>query len=142
MEKTVENIFVLREQGLTYDEIHDVLGYSKGTISHHLGKGVKEKAAKRMKLNRNSIEAFIQNHKETHPCHDCNRFYPYYVMQFDHLPQYEKKFTIAQWHNHTQDVKVVVEEMQKCDLVCGNCHTIRGHLRRLDEKGMLMDEEY
>jgi DNA-binding CsgD family transcriptional regulator len=142
MEKSIENIHVLYAQGYSYNQIRDALGYSKGTISYHLGAGVKEKTTTRMAMNRKSVEEFIQNFKESHPCHDCGNFYPYYVMQFDHLPQYEKLFTIAQWHNYTQDVKVVIAEMQKCDLVCGNCHTVRSHLRRLEEKGMLLDEEY
>jgi hypothetical protein len=142
MEKSIENMHLLHEQGYSYKRIREILGYSKGTISYHLGDGVKEKSQLRMASNRQRIESFIQNYKETNPCHDCNTFYPFYVMQFDHLPQYEKLFTIAQWHNYTQDIKVVMAEMQKCDLVCGNCHTIRGHLRRLESKGMLLDEEY
>jgi hypothetical protein len=53
-------------------------------------------------------------------------------MQFDHLPQYTKKFTIAKWYDYTFDIKEVMAEMKKCDLVCGNCHTERSHKRRLE----------
>ena len=47
-------ILELREQGFTYDEIVEKLQCSKGTISYHLGEGVKEKTRQRTNKNRNS----------------------------------------------------------------------------------------
>lgn len=40
-------ILELREQGLSYNQIVDKLGCSKGTVSFHLGEGQKEKTRKR-----------------------------------------------------------------------------------------------
>lgn len=134
-------IFELRAKGYSYSQIQAATGASKGTIAYHLGAGVKEKTQKRRVMTRGTIDGFIQHFKETNPCHDCDRFYPYYILQFDHLPQFEKLFAISKYHNFTNDLKVVIAEMQKCELVCGNCHAARGHYRRLDSKGMLMDEE-
>lgn len=42
-----EQILKLRAQGKTYDEIKDILGCSKGTISYHCGAGQKEKTNER-----------------------------------------------------------------------------------------------
>lgn len=142
MEKTIENIFVLHEQGLTYRQIRAELGYSISTISHHLGEGQKEKTKARRVTSRAKIDEFIQHTKTVNPCHDCNQFFHYCVMQYDHLPQFEKSFNLARYHNYTNDILVVIEEMNKCELVCANCHAMRGWLRRQDEKGMLLDEEY
>ena len=45
-------ILELREQGLSYNQIVDKLGCSKGTVSFHLGKGQKEKTRKRLTKSR------------------------------------------------------------------------------------------
>ena len=39
-----ERILALRNEGLTYNEIKDLLGCSKSTISYHCGEGQKEKS--------------------------------------------------------------------------------------------------
>jgi len=142
MEKTVENMILLHEQGYSYSKIQETLGYSKGTISHHLGEGQKAKTKARQDESRAKIEEFIQHTKTVNPCHDCNQFFHYCAMQYDHLPQYEKLFAVSKFHEYTKDIYLVIEEMNKCELVCANCHALRGFLRRQDEKGMLLDEEY
>ena len=135
-------ILALRAKGYTYNQIKAELNCSKGTISYHLGPGQKQKSLGRTMLNRATINSFIKNFKETNACADCGNFFAYYVMQFDHRPEYTKSFGISRWYNHTQDFKVVKAEMEKCDLVCGNCHTTRGHYRRLEASGLLLDEEF
>jgi hypothetical protein len=122
----------LREQGKTYDEISSLLGVAKSTISYHVGNGNENTRAK-ANVSRNVIKRFIRSYKETNYCVDCKQYWPYVVMQFDHLPQFVKLFTIASWYEFTNDIKVVIAEMKKCDLVCGNCHSIRGHQRRLEK---------
>lgn len=47
-----EQILELRAQGKTYDEIKEILGCSKGTISYHCGEGQKEKTNNRTKEKR------------------------------------------------------------------------------------------
>lgn len=57
------------------------------------------------------------------PCTDCKNTYPYYVMEFDHVPERgPKKFTISYGANLKKSFQ---EELAKCDLVCANCHAIR-----------------
>ena len=58
------------------------------------------------------------------PCTDCGRVNPYQVMQWDHLPGYEKLGDISQafWGRTREEV---LAEIAKCDLVCANCHAIR-----------------
>ena len=69
---------------------------------------------------------FIKSLKEATPCADCKKHYPYYVMQFDHL--LDKKFNIASSAGTDRDI--ILEEINKCDIVCANCHAERTHGRR------------
>ncbi len=61
--------------------------------------------------------------KEMTPCSDCGRHYAHYVMDFDHRPETEKKFLVSQFRAH--NLAALIEEVDKCDIVCANCHRIR-----------------
>lgn len=50
-----EQILKLRAEGKSYNEIKEILGCSKGTISYHCGKGQKEKTTKRRQKRRENI---------------------------------------------------------------------------------------
>lgn len=54
---------------------------------------------------------------------DCGKSYPSYVMDFDHREQDKKKFEISTFG--TKCAERVLSEIQKCDLVCANCHRVR-----------------
>jgi hypothetical protein len=73
------------------------------------------------------IYAYIAEVKDI-PCADCGNGYPPYVMQFDHV-RGTKKFNIS--HNaFWTSLRVVQEEIAKCDIVCANCHAERTHQRK------------
>lgn len=65
---------------------------------------------------------------KSEPCTDCGLAWPPYVMQFDHLPGFQKEFgvTVRAWGKGRAKV---LEEIAKCELVCANCHFIRTHQR-------------
>ena len=69
-----------------------------------------------------SVRAFITELKQSKPCQDCGKIYPYYVMDFDH--KHNKKFTISSAPNN-RGMNGLIEEINKCDLVCSNCHRER-----------------
>lgn len=71
--------------------------------------------------------AFTNSLKEGKPCADCGEVYPPYVMDFDHV-RGKKRFTIGRMTNHRHER--VLEEIEKCDVVCCICHRLRTHLRR------------
>ena len=50
-----EQILKLRNEGKSYNEIKNILGCSKGTISYHCGEGQKEKTALRQKSLKKNI---------------------------------------------------------------------------------------
>jgi hypothetical protein len=55
--------------------------------------------------------------------------YPWYVMQFDHV-RGKKVDSVSQMRWGRPSMRLVKEEIAKCELVCGNCHAIRTHKRR------------
>lgn len=62
------------------------------------------------------------NAAKAKPCADCGVEYPSYVMDFDHLG--EKEFNVARGRTSRSFV-AVQSEIEKCDVVCANCHRIR-----------------
>lgn len=69
----------------------------------------------------------IRSKKEV-PCADCKNQYPYYVMQFDHV----RGIKIANVSRLVTDrrYKMAIEEIEKCDIVCANCHAERTFQRQ------------
>ena len=48
------------------------------------------------------------------------------VLEFDHLPEYEKSFDIAKAiSGSTRSWSLIMTEINKCEIVCANCHKIR-----------------
>lgn len=70
---------------------------------------------------------FIRTLKESVPCMDCNKKFPYYVMDFDHVTN-DKSFEIST--NSGKSLENIKKEIEKCEIVCSNCHRIRTHKRR------------
>ncbi len=74
------------------------------------------------------VIAFIEEHKKKGFCVDCGfrgNKYPQ-VLDFDHIEgKSTKKFEIASWRKSVLSISAVKTEMQKCELVCANCHRIR-----------------
>ena len=76
-----------------------------------------EKATKRRAHLRQLI-----NEMKARPCADCGVTYPPYVMDFDHRE--DKRFSISQaWR--ARSWRQVLAEIEKCDVVCANCHRER-----------------
>ena len=88
--------------------------------------------AKRQRL-REKHRHEIQRLKDK-PCADCGGRFPYYVMDFDHLPGFEKKEGVANMRHRTASWKAVLEEIAKCELVCSNCHRARTWQRKYGNK--------
>lgn len=76
---------------------------------------------KNIKRRQKEIKNYIHEKKSV-PCSDCEIKYPSYVMEFDHLKN--KKFNISGSHL-SQGFFKIKEEIEKCDVVCANCHRER-----------------
>ena len=127
--KHKDEILRLRSEGRSYNEIQKELGCSKGTISYHLGVGQKDKTLNRQKDNRNNIRKYIQEYKQLKGCKDCKENYPYWILEFDHLG--DKKFNISSARTSVTSIEEVIKEIEKCEVVCANCHKNRTYSRLL-----------
>lgn len=81
----------------------------------------REKYLESFKELRAKRKATIRSLKER-PCADCNEEYPYYVMQFDHIS--DKSFGISAAMKN-KSLQRLLDEIEKCEVVCANCHAIR-----------------
>lgn len=81
----------------------------------------KQKYYEKNRQRRLSKEAAIRDLKAV-PCMDCGVQYPPYVMDFDHRPGEVKLFNVS---GARRCLRVMLEEIAKCDVVCSNCHRER-----------------
>jgi len=130
-------ILELSASGMNYTQIKEELGCSKGTISYYLGEGQKEKTLARQRDRRGIAVKYIQELKQNTPCADCKESYPYWIMEFDHLR--DKLFTIGTFKKTTCDLKKVIAEIEKCEVVCSNCHKNRTYNRSRGNGSNAMD---
>lgn len=65
------------------------------------------------------------NTYKNRPCMDCGIQYPPYVMDLDHRDPTQKVLKISTMRRKRMAFSVIVEEMEKCDVVCANCHRVR-----------------
>ncbi len=87
-----------------------------------------EKAKKSNKKIRDRNCKWVRKLKEETPCADCDKKYPYYVMDFDHLDPSTKYMCVGRLIR-TYSEKLLRTEIAKCELVCSNCHRERTHKR-------------
>jgi len=69
----------------------------------------------------------MQELKDNKPCADCGVVYRYYVLHYDHTED-NKVAGVSQLIKRVAWSKVL-EEIEKCDLVCANCHAERTQKR-------------
>lgn len=85
----------------------------------------------RKNYNKNLIKKkreLIRSLKHDKPCIDCNTSYPFWIMQFDHV-RGNKIAKISRIVNTAYSIRILKEEIKKCELVCANCHANRTYLR-------------
>jgi len=86
---------------------------------------IRDKALIRQRYQ-NKIE-LVRSMKDK-PCADCGNKFPYYIMDFDHV-RGNKKGNISEMIHHKRSI--ILDEIEKCDIVCANCHRIREYVRKL-----------
>lgn len=84
---------------------------------------VKERRVRRREQGQKSFAAWLSAQKVS-PCTDCGESHPSCVMDFHHRDPSAKLFGISSraWHKSEEKLQ---EEIDKCDLLCANCHRRR-----------------
>ena len=83
-----------------------------------------------LKVNRRRRELgkdYVDDLKRV-PCVDCGVEYPPYVMDFDHV-RGEKVVNLSRLRNSRLAWAKLMAEVEKCEVVCANCHRIRTQTR-------------
>lgn len=58
-------------------------------------------------------------------CADCGYNHNGVALQFDHMGEHDKKNTVSNLIRSDYSWKTIVIEINKCEVVCANCHAIR-----------------
>lgn len=72
---------------------------------------------------RESLKQLVSEFKNK-PCMDCKQKYPTWVMDLDHRDPSTKEFEIQKLVMNNNKPKLLIE-LEKCDVVCANCHRMR-----------------
>jgi len=70
----------------------------------------------------------IAQERKAQPCADCGGMFPYYVMDFDHREGEVKSAHVSRLVGQ-MNLQRLLDEIEKCDVVCANCHRIRTFVR-------------
>jgi len=73
---------------------------------------------------------FINELRSSTPCTDCGQKYHFSMMQFDHITPGTKRGTskyggVLWMGKQGYSIKNIQAEIDKCEVVCANCHQYR-----------------
>lgn len=108
--------------------------YHKVYSKNHYEANLEEYKAKAVESNRKIRKRnrdYIKEIKESSPCMDCGKKYPFYVMHFDHI--YDKNGSVSDLSRASASIERIQKEIDNCELVCANCHAERTYSRAYDE---------
>ena len=88
----------------------------------------KEKPEKRSAKRKKELQKIITGIKERHGCTDCGGRFPYYLLDFDHVHG-TKVANISSMLDY-YSVEDIFKEIDKCEVVCANCHRSRTFHRK------------
>ena len=82
----------------------------------------KKRVIERTKNQVKKKKAFVSALKNK-PCSDCGRMFPHWVMHFDHIR--DKVEGLSRMTSNNRTYGRILDEVEKCDLVCVLCHRDR-----------------
>jgi hypothetical protein len=89
----------------------------------------------RIKNRRSSKRQYIKSIKElNNTCPGCNVSYPWYILDFDHLPSHKKSFNLSSSGLRDKTIEEIMNEVLKCQIICSNCHRHVTEMRKVEGK--------
>jgi hypothetical protein len=116
------------------------LGVSQAKLAG--GKNTPESTARHRKMARRRNLEHVLDIKRRTPCADCGHNYPGWCMDFDHLPDHEKRYEITDLVLQCASLATIDAEIAKCELICANCHRSRTARRARWYSNLYDDDEY
>jgi len=101
--------------------------YYQRNKSRFIAKNRRNKNRQRKRLRNILLEV------KQRPCQDCGGIFHPWVMEFDHREGMKKEAAVANLVSKGCTDARLLEEIEKCDVVCANCHRMRTY-RRMFEK--------
>lgn len=96
--------------------------YESGKWKNSIERRFKKTETQKNRTLRN--EKFIWDILSSSKCMDCGNDNPV-VLEFDHLDPNVKFKNISDMKSQAYSIKTIQKEIDKCDVVCANCHRIR-----------------
>src|SRR5438270_9717957 len=84
----------------------------------------REEEIERVRVRQAATLEFLRDLRRR-PCQDCGGTFPPWVMDFDHREPSEKSFNVTSARAMLMSRPRLIAEIQKCDIVCANCHAVR-----------------
>lgn len=94
------------------------------THYHKYGSKYRERAIVRNRKIKNNLKKIMFDYLSDKSCLQCGVNDPR-VLEFDHIKPSTKSFSIAQAINNTQKWENILLEINKCQILCANCHKIK-----------------
>lgn len=76
---------------------------------------------------------FVMDHKKARGCVDCGEDDPV-ILEYHHRVPAKKKKDINRMSSQHYSREELLEEMDKCDVICANCHRRRHYAERYSHK--------
>lgn len=80
--------------------------------------------------------SLVQSIKTQRGCADCGYNSHGVALQFDHMDGFEKKNTVSNLIRSDYGWDAIMAEIDKCEVVCANCHAIRTKERGQHHSGL------
>lgn len=103
----------------------DQAAYGRQHYIDHKDEYKRRGRASREKFKREA-KAYVEAEKSK-PCTDCSQTFHYACMDFDHV--YGNKVRNVSRIQNFGSMKQLLAEIEKCELVCANCHRLRSFKR-------------
>jgi hypothetical protein len=95
----------------------------------------KEMRLARLYEKKATIYKYVQDIKSQLRCADCGERHPA-TLQFHHLNSADKMFNVADAVRNGISLDRIKQEIEKCIVLCANCHAIRHyHMRKKNQNG-------
>ena len=120
-----------REYGMTYQAIASVTPVSYTTVRRWCDSKAAEQEFNYRREDTQEKNKYryrvLQRYKQLKGCSSCGYNTHGVALQFDHLPGQTKSFTISS--SMSRDFNLILAEIDKCQVLCANCHAVTTHLR-------------
>ena len=95
----------------------------------------------RSRKKRLELVAWYREYKKTLHCEDCGQTHPA-VLEFHHLDPSKKSVNISRLIATSSSLRRLKEEMEKCVVLCANCHRIRHWNEKQEGSDELLDGDF